>query len=113
MVAASTAAANGVRVSAMWLVLTYLLHTIGELTLSPVGLSTVTKLAPHRLVGQMMGIWFLATSLGNLIAGRVAGFFEALPLPQLFGYVAMGGIGFGIILAVFVRPLKKMSGGVN
>jgi POT family proton-dependent oligopeptide transporter len=113
MVAASTAAASGVRVSPLWLVLTYLLHTIGELTLSPVGLSTVTKLAPHRLVGQMMGIWFLATSLGNLIAGRVAGFFEALPLPQLFGYVAMAGIGFGIVLALFVRPLKKMSGGVN
>ncbi|MBO6005140.1 MAG: hypothetical protein J6Q00_06145, partial [Verrucomicrobia bacterium] len=56
-----------------WLIITYLVHTLGELCLSPVGLSTVSKLSPKRLVGQMMGIWFLASSLGNLIAGLVAG----------------------------------------
>ncbi len=59
-----------------WLVLTYLLHTFGELCVSPVGLSSVTKLAPTRLVGQMMGTWFLATSLGNLLAGLLAGEFS-------------------------------------
>jgi POT family proton-dependent oligopeptide transporter len=59
-----------------FLTLTYLLHTIGELCLSPVGLSTMTKLAPKRIVGQTMGIWFLATSLGNLMAGLVAGRFS-------------------------------------
>lgn len=63
-------------VSVMWLTLTYLFHTIGELCLSPVGLSTITKLAPQRITGQMMGIWFLATSLGNVIAGQVAGRFD-------------------------------------
>jgi len=63
-------------VSMIWLTLTYLLHTTGELCLSPVGLSSMTKLAPKRIVGQMMGIWFLAASLGNLIAGRVAGEFS-------------------------------------
>src|SRR6185437_9778023 len=59
-----------------WLVMTYLLHTFGELCLSPVGLSSVTKLAPKKLAGQMMGIWFLATALGNLLAGLLAGEFD-------------------------------------
>ncbi len=58
------------RVSPMWLVVTYFLHTSGELCLSPIGLSSITKLAPKKLVGQMMGIWFMGASLGNLIAGQ-------------------------------------------
>ncbi|QRN96089.1 peptide MFS transporter [Archangium violaceum] len=113
MVAASLAVAGGNKVSPMWLVLTYLLHTFGELSLSPVGLSTVTKLSPQRTVGQMMGVWFMSMSLGNLIAGRVAGQFEAMPLPQLFGAVAAVAIGAGLVLAVFVRPLRRMMGGVH
>ena len=113
MVAAALAAAGGHRVSPLWLVLTYLLHTFGELSLSPVGLSTVTKLSPHRTVGQMMGVWFMSMSLGNLIAGRVAGQFEAMPLPLLFGAVAGVAIGAGVLLALFVRPLRRMMGGVH
>ena len=72
MIIAAGLAMSGHRVSPMWLVLTYFLHTCGELSLSPVGLSTMTKLAPHRMVGQMMGIWFMASSLGNLMAGLIA-----------------------------------------
>ena len=67
---------------------TYLLHTCGELCLSPVGLSAMTKLAPARIVGLMMGVWFLATPVGNYIGGRVGGLYESLPLPALFGAVA-------------------------
>ena len=73
MAGAAQVVSSGVKVGAGWLVSTYLLHTIGELCLSPVGLSSVTKLAPARLVGGMMGAWFLATSLGNVIAGQMAG----------------------------------------
>jgi POT family proton-dependent oligopeptide transporter len=113
MVAASLAAAGGHKVNPLWLVLTYLLHTLGELSLSPVGLSTVTKLSPPRAVGQMMGVWFMSMSLGNLIAGRVAGQFEAMPLPQLFGAVAAVAIAAGLVLALFVRPLRRMMGGVH
>ena len=113
MVAASLAAASGDKVSPLWLVLTYLLHTFGELSLSPVGLSTVTKLAPPRTAGQMMGVWFMSMSLGNFIAGRVAGQFESMPLPQLFGAVAGVAIGAGLLLALFVRPLRRMMGGVH
>jgi POT family proton-dependent oligopeptide transporter len=110
---ASVLSANGTLVSPMWLILTYLLHTGGELCLSPVGLSTVTKLAPHRKVGQMMGVWFMSISLGNLIAGLVAGQFETLPLPQLFGTVCATTAGAGLILALFVKPIRRLMGGVN
>ncbi|HEY9420110.1 MAG TPA: oligopeptide:H+ symporter, partial [Thermoanaerobaculia bacterium] len=96
-----------------WLILTYLLHTCGELCLSPVGLSTVTKLAPHRKVGQMMGIWFMSVSLGNLIAGLVAGRFESLPLPQLFGAVFATTAGAGLILALFIKPIRNLMSGVK
>jgi POT family proton-dependent oligopeptide transporter len=113
MVAASLAASGGHKVSPLWLVLTYLLHTLGELSLSPVGLSTVTKLAPQRMVGQMMGVWFMSMALGNLIAGRVAGLFETLPLPRLFGAVAAIAIAAGLVLALFVRPIRRLMGGVH
>lgn len=113
MIGAALAARGGVRVSPLWLVSTYLLHTLGELSLSPVGLSTVTKLAPHRKVGQMMGVWFMSLSLGNLLAGRVAGQFERMPLPQLFGTVAVVALGAAGVLALFVRPLRRMMGGVH
>ena len=76
MAGAALVVAGGNKAWPTWLTLTYLLHTFGELCLSPVGLSSVTKLAPRKLAGQMMGIWFLATSLGNLLAGLLAGEFN-------------------------------------
>jgi POT family proton-dependent oligopeptide transporter len=111
--AARVAAAEGRPVSPLWLIACYLLHTIGELCLSPVGLSTVTKLAPARLVGLMMGVWFLSLSIGNYIGGQVAGKFEVLPLPQLFGTVALTTIVAGLILAALVPFIKKLMGGIN
>jgi POT family proton-dependent oligopeptide transporter len=114
MVWAAILTANQTRQVGMgWLCLTYLLHTCGELCLSPVGLSTVTKLAPHRKVGQMMGVWFMSLSLGNLMAGLVAGQFETLPLPQLFGAVFATTAGAGLILALIARPIRKLMSGVH
>ncbi|NIP80514.1 MAG: MFS transporter, partial [Gemmatimonadetes bacterium] len=113
MVWATMLAAGGEQVSPMWLVVTYFLHTSGELCLSPVGLSTVTKLAPQRMVGQMMGVWFMSISLGNLMAGQVAGFFEQMPLPQLFGAVTLTTVVAGVLLALFVRPIRRMMSGVH
>ncbi|HET9384017.1 MAG TPA: peptide MFS transporter, partial [Gemmatimonadales bacterium] len=83
--AAKIAQGQGILVSPWWLVGVYFLHTIGELCLSPVGLSTTTKLAPSRIGGAMMGLWMLSIAVGNKIAGYVAGFFDRLPLPELFG----------------------------
>jgi POT family proton-dependent oligopeptide transporter len=97
-------------VSPSWLVVTYLLHTIGELCLSPIGLSSITRLSPARYVGQMMGIWFMGAALGNLVAGRVAGLIESLPLPQLFGAVTMFAAVAGLVLLAFTKPLKSWIG---
>ena len=100
-------------VSPAWLVVTYFLHTCGELCLSPVGLSSITKLAPKGRVGQMMGVWFIASALGNLIAGLVAARLEELPYATLFSTVAMFAAVTGFI-ALFASPgVKKLMGGVE
>jgi POT family proton-dependent oligopeptide transporter len=96
-----------------WLTATYFLHTVGELLLSPVGLSAMTKLAPARLAGLILGVWFLATSVGDYISGRLASFYDTFPLPQLFGTVALFAIVVGLILALLVKPMKRLMGGVN
>jgi len=99
--------------SPAWLIVMYFLHTMGELALSPVGLSSITKLAPVGRVGQMMGLWFVATALGNLFAGLVAGSLETLAPFDLFRTVAMitGAAGFVALLAS--PAVKKLTGGVN
>jgi proton-dependent oligopeptide transporter, POT family len=97
-------------VSPSWLVVTYFFHTVGELCLSPIGLSSITRLSPARYVGQMMGIWFMGAALGNLVAGRVAGLIESLPLPQLFGSVTMFSVGAGLLLLIFTKPLRGWIG---
>ncbi|NJD10040.1 MAG: peptide MFS transporter [Gemmatimonadetes bacterium] len=123
MMLAMMRATQGVQVSPLWLVVTYFLHTCGELSLSPVGLSTVTKLAPHRMVGQMMGIWFMATSLGNLMAGQIAGRIgaaggaggeiSAQAALTIFTVVTVFGLGYGLLLALFVKPVRKLMAGVH
>jgi POT family proton-dependent oligopeptide transporter len=99
--------------SPAWLVVTYFLHTCGELCLSPVGLSSMTKLAPENRVGQMMGMWFVAAALGNLIAGLVAGRLETLEPNSLFFTVALI-IGGGGIVALLAAPfVKRLMGDVE
>ena len=109
----ATFAGGETGVSPMWLVVTYFFHTTGELCLSPVGLSSITKLSPKRLVGQMMGIWFMAAALGNLLAGLVAGLIQSLPLPQLFSTVGMIIAGAGVVLFVASGPLRRLAGDVK
>ena len=104
---------NPHKVSAGWLIATYFFHTTGELCLSPVGLSAMTKLSPAKLVGQMMGIWFLATSFGNLMAGLLAGKMESMGLVQLFGSVALWTGAAGLVLLLISRPVKRLMGGVK
>jgi proton-dependent oligopeptide transporter, POT family len=108
--------AAGQKVWPTWLISTYLLHTFGELCLSPVGLSSVTKLAPRRLVGQMMGIWFLATSLGNLIAGVLAGEFNARAVDQMSGrylQIVLITASTGLLLLTFSKPIKRLMAGIQ
>lgn len=113
LVAPAASSANGAQVSPMWLVATYFLHTCGELLLSPVGLSAMTKLAPARVGGLLMGVWFLSISVGNYMGGRLASLYEALELPSLFGAVAGFAVAAALVLALFVKPMKRLMGGVN
>jgi len=99
-----------------WLVATYFFHVLGELLVSPVGLSSVTKLAPQRLVGQMMGVWFLATSLGNLLAGIYAGDVSganAAAMPAGFMQVVYFAGGVGLLLLLCAKPIRNLMKGVE
>lgn len=116
MVVAANIAAQGLKAGAFFLIITYFLHTCGELCLSPVGLSTMTKLAPRRYVSQMMGMWFVGTAAGNLVAGLVAGRFDPEDLeqmPNLFMNFVYSGIGVGIILLILFPVIKKWMGEVK
>jgi len=112
------------KVSMMWLVSLYLLHTFGELCLSPIGLSAVSKLSPPKFASLMMGVWYLASSLANKMAGVLSSFYpeEGQPTPVLLGYeitdlhdfflvfVAISAFG-GVVLFLLARPLVKWSHG--
>jgi proton-dependent oligopeptide transporter, POT family len=112
--AGSTAqSAAGVRVSPWWLIATYFVSELGELCVSPVGLSVVTKLAPARILGLMMGVWFLSNAAGNKLAGWAASFFSTTPLVTLFGVVAAVLIVASFVMFVLVNPIRRLMGGVS
>jgi POT family proton-dependent oligopeptide transporter len=95
------------KVSPMWLVGTIGLFTIGELYLSPIGLSLVTKLAPARLVSMMMGVWFLSSFFGNYLAGYIGGYYEQMSQQNFFGLmVGLAAFG-GFLFLGSLKPLKK------
>jgi len=125
--AAATQAGVDFRVPLMFLFLTYLLHTIGELCLSPVGLSMITKLSVDRVVGLMMGVWFLSSSVAHIVAGEIAKATATKTVagvvtnPQLaldtyssiFSTIGWVGVGVGAILLVISPILKKGMAGVH
>jgi POT family proton-dependent oligopeptide transporter len=104
------ASASGALVSPLWLIATYLIHTLAELCLSPVGLSSMTRLAPARVAGLTMGIWFLGAAVGNYIGGRLASVYESFPLPHLFAIVAACGIVCGLLMLKFSGPIGRLMG---
>src|ERR1019366_1680893 len=103
----------GSKVGPYWLTGTYLLQTLGELCLSPVGLSAMTKLAPARAAGFIMGIWFLTNSIGNWLAGKAASMYSSMPLPTLFGANAAFSIVAAIVLALLIKPTVRLMQGVK
>ena len=103
-------ASTGTLVSPAWLVVTYFFHTVGELCISPIGLSAITKLSPERRVGQMMGIWFVGAALGNLFAGLVAGQLDTMMPTDLFRTVALITGGVGIVGLALAPQVKKWTG---
>ena len=101
-------AAAAMRVSPMWLIVAYAISELGELCLSPVGLSAVTKLAPVRIVGLMMGVWFLSNSFGNKLAGSAAGYISSMPLQTLFGVVAGVLAAAAVVMFAIVKPMQRL-----
>jgi proton-dependent oligopeptide transporter, POT family len=118
MILAANIVINGggnVRVSPWWLVVSYLFQTVGELSLSPVGLSSMTKLAPLKFKGQMMGVWFMATAIGNLIAGLVGGKVDPEKLqemPKLFTQTSVWLFVAAVACGLLVFPVRRMMRGV-
>jgi len=110
---AGAIAQGGVRISPLWLVAVYFIEELGELCLSPVGLSVVTKLAPKQVVGLMMGVFFLSNALGNKLAGWSAGFISTTPLPTLFGVTAAVTLGAAVVMFLLIRPVQRLMGGVR
>ena len=113
MVPAAIIATTGVLAGPMWLVGCYFLQTLGELCLSPVGLSAMSKLAPDRAQGFMMGLFFVSISMGNWLAGKAASLYSSIPLTSLFGYSAVFTIAAALILVLLIKPTKKLMGSTN
>jgi POT family proton-dependent oligopeptide transporter len=106
-------AMTGAKVGVIWLLLVYLLHTIAELCLSPVGLSAMTKLAPAKVMSLVMGIWFLGASIGNFLGGQAASYYERLPLPTLLAIVAAPPVLLGLAMLAFRKKLTELQGGIR
>ena len=119
---------EGLQTGVFWIILIYLLHTLGELCLSPVGLSSVTKLSPQRIVGFMMGMWFFASAAGNYVAGLIAratasdssgvsndvfDLTQKQSFMDVYTDVGLMAIGCGILLAILTPILKKLMHGAN
>ncbi|MFP5471118.1 MAG: MFS transporter, partial [Bacteroidia bacterium] len=97
----------------VWLVFTYFFHTIGELCLSPVGLSVVTKLAPLRLASLLMGVWMLSSAFANWIGGYVASYVEELGAVTIFYSIAIFVIALGGLMLLMSKKLSAMMHGVK
>lgn len=120
MMGASFVVISGERPLPTWLFLTYMLHTFGEICLYPIGLSGITKLSPKRFVGRMMGIFFMALALGNLIAGLFAGDIDekavaANPqlLVDLFQFIAILMMASAVVVLLIMKPLRKLMGDIR
>jgi POT family proton-dependent oligopeptide transporter len=109
--------AGVVRVSMIWLILAYLLHTLGELVLSPVGLSYVSKLAPAKLVGMMFGLWFTATAIANFFGGITASYIDKISeeysMSIFFLIFTIIPILAGLVLVVLTPMIKKKMHGIH
>ncbi len=107
---AAQIAASGLKAAPYWLILTYFLHTVGELCLSPIALSAVSKLSPRRFVGQMMGVFVLTYSIGNIIAGLFAGNFDAnnvAEMPNLYLQIVTFSVGIGAVVILIGLVTKN------
>jgi POT family proton-dependent oligopeptide transporter len=110
MILAAHVSAEQERVSMWWLTICIVILTIGELFLSPVGLSLVTKLAPARMVSMLMGMWFLSSFAGNYLAGYIGMFWERIPKQSFFAILSLLSMGAGLGMLAVLGPLKRAIG---
>ncbi len=104
---------TAVKASLFWLVMTYFIHTVGELCISPVGLSVVTKLSPPKLASVLMAVWMLSSSVANFLGGFIAAYVEKMGAGQIFTYISGFVIVCGVLLILLNRPISKMMHGVK
>jgi POT family proton-dependent oligopeptide transporter len=102
-------AVAGERVSPTYLIVCYVCHSIGEVCLSPVGLSAMTRLAPERVTGLMMGVWFLSISVGSYLGGRIAHAYQGLSEQGLYSTIATLTIASAAVMVLLARPLQRLS----
>jgi len=112
VIAASIAGTHG-RASWVWLVLAYFLHTVGELCLSPIGLSLVTKLAPKKYASLLMGAWFLANVVGNFLVGLTGALYDTMTHAQFFALFLVSSLGAAAVLVSLLRPIRRLMAGVH
>ncbi|GAA5049487.1 POT family proton-dependent oligopeptide transporter [Thermocatellispora tengchongensis] len=110
MSVAAGIASGGVRVSIMWLISVYLIQTIGELFLSPAGLSVTNKLAPRAFENQMMGVWYLAISLGDAVGGQTYRLTAVVPMPAYYLGLALAAVAAGVAMMMSARRLRVLMG---
>jgi POT family proton-dependent oligopeptide transporter len=111
---ASSRANTGILVSPMWLVIVYFFHTTGELCLSPIGLSMITKLSPQKIVSVMMGVWFASIALAQYMAGILEAMLKhLLPNMPLFNFLTLTAIIGGILILIISPILNKMMKGIH
>jgi len=112
MAAAARLVVSGGLAGPGWLVTAYLLHTWGELALSPVGMSATTQLVPARFTGQSMGLWYASLSLGNLLASLIAGDFDdsnVAAMPGQYLHIVIYGAVAALALLALLPLLRRAS----
>jgi POT family proton-dependent oligopeptide transporter len=110
---AAVAADNTLRVSVWWLIMWNLFSEFGELCLSPVGLSAITKLSPARIVGLMMGVWFLSLAAGNKLSGWMAGLISTMSIEGVLEWMGGTLVVASLVMFVLVKPLRRLMGDVK
>lgn len=104
---------TAVKASLFWLVLTYFFHTVGELCISPVGLSVVTKLSPPKLASVLMAVWMLSSSVANFLGGFIAAYVEKMGAGQIFTFISGFVIICGVVLILLNKVIVRMMHGVK
>ncbi len=117
MTRAQHLADTGIKVSSWWLISVYILLTLGELMLSPIGLSMITKLAPTKLVSVVMGLWMASFAAGNYMAGMLEGMFKSLNAKgydiQLYPFIMWVMLGSGLLIVLLSPILNKAMKGIH